>query len=739
MNKPNAKFFINLFFGMFFVLFLVIAGRLIFISATGEVQGVNLEDWANKQRTTETSLPAQRGYIYDRNGMTLAQDLTTYGLYAVIDESYSPNPERRLNHVDDVDRTAEGLADVLDADASEIQDRLESGKENGQFQVEFGRAGHQLTREQYLAIEELELPGIYFHEGSDRYYPNGLFASQVIGLAQANDGGQVTGLTGIEAQLEDVLRGEDGSLKFERDNYHSRLLDANEVIEEEQDGHNVTLTIDQKIQTVLEDAMTQVDAQYEPERITATVMDPKTGEVLAMSNRPSYNPNQLENVTNWYNDVVSTPIEPGSTMKAFTIAAAIEEGVYDPDETYESGSYSIDQIDRPITDYRRHWGEITFEEGFQRSSNVAMSKLVWEKLGTETFHDYLEAFHFDRPTGIDLPREEAGTILYRYPIEQLTTSYGQGTTVTPIQMLKAATAIANDGKMVQPYVIQDIVNPDTQETIQSNEPEVVDQPISKETADEVLKAMESVVSSDVGTARNIYDLESYTVAGKTGTAQISSSEGGYLEGHENYIFSFLGMAPADDPELLMYVTVQQPKIAEDEAGSAPVSFIFNHVMENALHYMNIKPDKESEETVGQIHFPDWHDQSVDTVVDRLNEANIDPVVIGEGDTIVNSNMDADELILSTDKVMLVTDEPTMPDLSGWSLRSVTEFAHLLDLDIEMIGSGYLIEQSIEEGASIENSPYLLTEFLSYEQLQEQLKAETEEESDEVEEEDQELD
>ncbi|WP_017471796.1 penicillin-binding transpeptidase domain-containing protein [Amphibacillus jilinensis] len=714
MKKTSrANIAINLFFGLLIIMLVTLSGRFIYIQTTGEVQGVDLQDWAERQRTDQTTISARRGYIYDRNKMELAQDLTIYRMYAVISSSFSPNPEKRLNHVEDVEDTAEKLATVLDIDATEIETILNRGKENDQFQVEFGNRASQLSREQRLEIEEMNLPGIHFIEESKRYYPNGLFASQVIGLAQSNDDNHIAGITGIEAQLDDLLSGKDGSISFQRDKYNTRLLNAEEVIEEKHDGYDVILTLDQKIQTTLEDAMSQVEEQYDPERITATVIDPRTGEILAMSNRPSYDPNDLGNVENWFNDVVSTPIEPGSTIKAFTIAAAIEEGVYDPKETYQSGSFKIDRIENPITDYRQHWGEITYEEGFQRSSNVAMSKLVWEKLGPDTFLNYLEAFHFDRPTGIDLPREQPGQILYRYPIEQLTTSFGQGTTVTPIQMIQAATALANDGQMMKPYVIKEIVDSNTGEVIEETTPEVVGQPISKDTADQVLKAMESVVTSDVGTAHNIYNLDSYSVAGKTGTAQISGGgDMGYLEGHENYIFSFLGVAPSENPELLMYVTVQQPKISEDESGSDPVSFIFKHVMENSLHYMNIQPDKETEETVSQIDFPDVAGAPTDELVSSLNEQGFKPFVVGDGNQIVAANIDYGEPVLSTQTLILITDEPTMPDLSGWSLRNVLELANLTGLDVEVIGSGYLTEQSIEVGTSIEEGRYLLAEFTS---------------------------
>src|SRR5690625_440992 len=709
-SQKKSSWKLNLCFGLFSVFFLILIGRLVFILITGGVQGVNLEEWADRQRTNYSELPARRGYIYDRNGMPLAQEISVYRLYAIVDEVFSPNPSVRLHHVDDIEKTARELEETIELDQSEIEDILQTGVDKGQFQVEFGRAGNQLTREQKEKIESVNLPGVQFIEEAKRYYPNGIFASQVIGLAQTNDDHELTGLTGIEAQLDPLLKGEKGSVSFQRDKYNTKLLDSNEVIIEAQDGLDVTLTLDQKIQTVLEDALSQVEENYQPERVTATVIDPETGEIIAMSSRPSFNLNDIGDVENWYNDIVSTPIEPGSTVKAFTIAAAIEEGVYNPNETYQSGFYKIDQIERPIADVFQDWGEITYAEGFERSSNVAMSKLVWEKLGTERYLEYLRAFHFDQPTGIDLPREQAGTLLYRYPIEQLTTSFGQGSTMTPIQLVKAATALANDGKMMKPFVIKTITDPNTGEIIETKEPEVVSQPISKKTADQVLDAMESVISSDVGSGRNRYNLDSYTVAGKTGTAQISGGSQGYLSGRGNHIYSFLGMAPAYDPELIMYITVQQPELDELEYGPEPVSFIFKHVMEKALHYLNIQPDKEQKETVRQFEMIDWQNHSIEKVIEYVTNYESRPVVIGDGDTVVAANVDPGQSVLSTETIIFVTDQPRMPDLTGWSIRTVNEFAYLTDLDLEMTGSGFAKKQSIDPGDPIESGRYLFVEF-----------------------------
>ncbi|MFB1051927.1 penicillin-binding protein [Paraliobacillus sp. JSM ZJ581] len=694
---------------IFVVIFLLIAGRFLYIQTTGEVQGINLDEWADSRRTNSYKITAKRGSIYDRKNMALAQNRAIYDLYAIVDDSFSSDPEKKLKHVADVEKTANALAPVLGVDVAEVTAILKKGIEADKFQVEFGEIGSQLSQETKNEIEKLKLPGINFRQEAKRYYPNGTFASQVIGLAQKQDGEKIIGLTGIEAQLDDKLQGTNGSISYKRDKYNTKLLQPDEIIQEAKDGQNVYLTIDQKIQTFLEDALSQVVEDYNPKRITATIIDPKTGEILAMGNRPSYNPNDLGEVENWYNDVVSVPIEPGSTMKIFTLASAIEEGVFNPNETFKSGSFKIDQIIRPITDYNQSWGSISYLEGFQRSSNVAMAKLVWDKIGTDTFLDYLKTFHFDQKTGIDIPREKAGTLLYNHPIEKLTASFGQGATVTPIQLIQAATAIANDGKMMKPYTIAKIEDAETNDVLQKNEPEIVENPISKETADQVLDIMGTVITSEYGTGRR-YNLDDYSVAGKTGTAQISNPKGGYLVGKENYIFSFLGMVPKEDPELIMYITVQQPELEADETGSAPVSYIFNNVMKNSLHYMNIQPDKEKQVPVKTIDFPNVINQSTESIKNDLEKKDLDVVVIGNGDTIKKSNFNEGEQVVTKDRVFLVTDNPIIPSIKGWSRRDVIELSELLQLDLETMGNGYANSQSIKPGTTIKEGTYIMVEF-----------------------------
>ncbi|MCM3225023.1 penicillin-binding transpeptidase domain-containing protein [Terribacillus saccharophilus] len=693
----------------FALLFLVLAGRFLFIQASGEVAGVNLKEFAESKRTDSYTLEATRGKILDRNGMELAYDQPTYSIYAIVSEKYSADKDHPI-HVTEVDKTAEEIADIIDADPADLKERLQKGIDEGLWQVEFGSAGKGLSQDQKKQIEDLDLPGIQFTEEAERFYPNGTFASQIIGLAQRKDG-VITGMTGIEQQLNDQLAGKNGNISYERDGYGYKLLNPSEEVQAAQDGDNVYLTIDQKIQTLLEDTLTQVDEKWNPKKISAVVMNPKTGEIVAMSNRPSYDPNNPENVENWYNDAISNPVEPGSTMKMFTVASAIEEGKWNPEEKYKSGSYKPDSK-TTISDWNKGgWGSITYLEGMQRSSNVMVANLVANKIGEEKFLEYLKKFHFDQKTGIDLPGEIPGTILYNYQSEKISTSYGQGTTATPIQMITAASAIANDGKMVTPNIIDKIVNPDTKKVVEQKKTEVQGKPISKETADETLKILESVVTSKHGTGKP-FKLDDYSVAGKTGTAQIPNPNGGgYMLGKNNYLFSFLGMAPADDPELIMYVSVLQPELKETETGSEPSAFIFKNVMENALHYMDISPDQADDKNeVSEKRVPDIEGMSVNATKKALEDTGMDVVVVGEGNKVATTSVESGQTILEGERAIIVTEDPTMPDIKGWSMREVLELGELLELDVETINSGYAKTQSIKKGTKLNKNDYLAVEF-----------------------------
>ncbi|WP_413380008.1 penicillin-binding protein [Alkalihalobacillus sp. 1P02AB] len=686
---------------IFFAVFAIFVGRIAFIQVTKEVSGHELDTLAEERWSRSIDLKGQRGTIYDRSGGIIAEEVMSYNVYAVLNTEQS-------EYVEDPRATAEALAPYINQEVDNLTRLL---SQEGKFQVELGSGARNLTYEQMVEINELELDGIFFSSEPRRYYPKQTYASHVIGYTERN---MTESRMGLERSLDEYLQGTDGRITYQADTKRVPLLNQEEMISPAENGHNVFLTLDSNIQTALEQIMTEVDEEYEPERMIAIVADPKTGQILAMSNRPSFNPNRYESITNYMNYAISDHFEPGSTMKIFTVAAAIEEGVYDPNKQYQSGTLQVGPD--PVRDhnYGRGWGQITYEEGFYRSSNVAMAKLALEDLGAEKLYDYWERFGFTEPTGIDLPNEVSSLIARGSQMDVATTAFGQGTAVTPIQQIQAATAIANGGQMMKPYVIDRIVDPNTNEVVAKNEPEVVGEPISKETSEKMLSLLEGAVTESMGTGRPYY-LEGFDVVGKTGTAQIPNPTGrGYIQGHGENIFSFLGMAPKDDPSLLVYVAVERPNISEMETGSEPSRKIFTTIMKQGLQYLNIAPTVEeiTKETEQGYRLDDFNGQTVKTAKEALNNEQLDVVVLGDGKNVVAQEPAAGKGLLAGEKVFLRTDSDSyqMPDMFGWSSRDVLRLADVLEITPNLFGHGYVVSQETEAGGSVKPGDYITIEL-----------------------------
>ncbi|SER51853.1 penicillin-binding protein [Salisediminibacterium halotolerans] len=682
--------------GLFFlVLFLfimaVLFSRFVYIQAAKEVQDENLQSLLEERWSQTRELDASRGGIFDRDGEVLAEQIPSYSIYAVLDDEYD-------NYVADPASSAEALSAVLDADASTLEGYLSRDAE----QVELGPAGNNLNYEERREIEELDLEGIFFREDPRRYYPNQTFASHVIGYTERD---MEKARMGLEQMLDDELREEDGSVRYKQDGRQRPLVNADQIIDEPKDGSDVYLTIDSRIQMAIEQTMNQVDDEYAPERLMAVVASAETGEILGMSNRPSFNPNEYENIENYTNFNVSHSFEPGSTLKAFTLAGAIDNGSFDADAEFESGSYDI--LDATIHDHNNGegWGEISYLEGVQRSSNVGFAKLVMDRMGEERMYDYLTDFGFRDPTGIDLPNEAGGLIAEQYPVDAVVTAFGQGSAVTPIQQVQAATALANDGEMMQPYIVDRVVDSETNEETLKNEPEAKAKPISAEAAEETMDILETVVSADEGTGRP-FAIDGFEIAGKTGTAQIpNESGGGYMTGDGNNIYSFLGMAPAKDPEVIVYVAVDRPEIENDQSGNEASSMIFRQVMEQSLQYLNIEPDEESEAPTVQEEeeMPDVSGEDTKETVESFEERGYNVAVIGEeGTAVKNQAPEAGTEVVQGEHILLLTDDddPQMPDITGWSSRTVFMLGDLMEMEVEIDGNGYAVEQTPEPGNSI---------------------------------------
>lgn len=687
--------------GLFFILF----ARIVTILVTGEVEGQALTTRAAALYQKENSIPASRGRILDSNGNTIAEDTLSYRLVAVISPSATTN-EKKPRHVVDAQKTAEILSQYIPMEEEEIYERLIS---KDKYQVEFGSAGRGVNYNLMSQIQEHNLPGITFVRDLKRYYPNGIFASHLIGFAlkeDQKDGSVLTkGKMGLESIYDDELSGENGKVEFKSDKFGYLLAGSDKMITPAKDGYDIYLTLDKSIQNFLEDAMNRVAKKYTPESMIAVVANPKTGEILAMSQRPTFDPDTRSTPNmNWLNEVVEETIEPGSTLKTFTLASAIDSGKWTPNEYYQSGKYII--YDREIRDHNEGegWGPITYLEGFQRSSNTAMANLL-KKIGNENFLEYLDKFGFGKKTGIDLPSEASGTILSKNPVEVVTTTFGQGSTVTPIQLVQAITAIANDGKMMKPYVIDKIVDPNTDKVVEDHQPIVAGKPISADTAKQVREILASTLTSKVGTASD-FILDEYEVAGKTGTAQIPKPNGGYYWGPDQFLYSFLGMAPVEDPQLVMYIAVEKPKL-KGALGSEPVSEIFDEVMSKSLKYLNINPENIEQTKV--IKLPNYEKGNAENVQVQLSNDGLIPIIIGDGGTIVDQYPKEGQQVTEGQLIFLKTEGAvTIPEFTNWSLRNVLIYKSLSGLPIEVFGEGYVDSQSVSSGVVVtDNAPIVV--------------------------------
>ena len=572
--------------GLAGVLFLIFSVQFFKIMVLGNTHGVDLRAEINDKIHQKRTLAAKRGTIYDASGSPIAVDATNYSLYAVLTSEWSKNADTP-DYVTDVNKTAEALSKHISLSKEEIA-KLLSQKDVSQ--VEFGTAGKNLSVQVKEKIEAEKLPGIKFSESPARYYPNGIFASHLIGytdtVEETVDNKTITSLvgkTGLEGLYNDQLTGTAGEVEYSVDGNGYVITDTEKVTKQPKDGMNLTLTIDKRLQTYLESLVSQADKNYQPVQMTAMLVDPKTGNIIAATQRPTYNSTTKEGINvQWNNLLMDQAFEPGSTMKVLALAAAINEGVFDPNEKYKSGSVKI--YTDLVRDYNKvGWGTITYLEGLAHSSNVAFVHII-QKIGVEKWKQYLEAFGFGKSTNSGFSNEVSGSNPFNSYLQQLSTGFGQGITVTPYQMMQAFTAIANGGQMQKLRLVDHLTDPDTgKET--PNPTTALGKVISPETAKKTLQFLYEATRMKNGTAYD-FNIDGEKVAAKTGTAEIINPETGkYYSNGNNYIFSVVGFAPYDDPKYILYITVKQPRVAV--TGNQIIKEIFNPLMKRSLEYSRL--------------------------------------------------------------------------------------------------------------------------------------------------------
>ena len=682
----------------FGLLFFTLVLRYSFIMLTGHSSGEDLIMKANEKYLVNTQQQPERGKIYDRNGKVLAEDVERYKVVAVVDKKASEGSDKP-KHVTDKKETAKKLATVIDMSAKEIEKKLDNKKA---FQVEFGQKGTDLTYQEKEKIEKMKLPGVTLYPETERFYPNGNFASHLIGIAQKDtDSGELKGALGVEKIFDSYLSGQKGALSYIHDiwGYIAPNTKKEKVPKR---GDDVHLTLDSNIQVFVEEALDGMVEHYKPKDLFAVVMDAKTGEILAFSQRPTFNPETGKNFgKKWANDLYQNTYEPGSTFKSYGLAAAIQEGEFKPDKKYTAEPREV--MGSKISDWNKvGWGEISMSTGFTYSSNTLMMHLQ-DLVGADKMKEWYEKFGFGKSTDSIFDGESTGGIAWDNEAQQKTSSFGQSTTVTPVQMLRAQSAFNNEGKMLQPWFVDSVSNPVTDDTFYRGKKEFAGKPITKDTAKKVRTELDKVVNSEDSHAKN-YQIDGYDVAGKTGTAQVADSDnGGYVQGENPYFVSFIGDAPKDDPEVIVYAGMSLAQKNDQEAYEMGVSKAFKPIMENTLKYLNVG-DKNSKDKsdVKYSKVPDVQGQETQKAQDKVNSKSLDPIVIGSGDKVVKQSVSPDKEVLPNSKVLLLTDgDITMPDMTGWTKEEVIAFETLTQTKVTTKGSGFVSNQSVNKGQKID--------------------------------------
>jgi len=632
--------------------FVLIAGRMFQLQV---LEKEHLYKLAAQQQQIQIPLVPKRGSIYDSKGNELAVSIEVDSVYA------------DAQKVVDVEKTVRTLASILQIDREELRQRLKKHRS-------FEWVQRKISSKEVEQIKTLRLPGIYFLKENRRFYPNSQLAAHLVGFVGLDS----KGLEGIEYQYDTLLNGENHVWTAARDALGRQIAMGKVPLEKEDHYRNVVLTIDKSIQHVIETELSRGVEKWGAKGGMVIAMNPLTGKILAITSYPTFNPNQFIQYRSktWRNRAVSDVFEPGSLFKVFLAAAALEEKIIRSSDSFfcENGSYTV--YDRTIHDHSKY-GWLTFQQIIKFSSNIGASK-VGEKMGRERFYRYISAFGFGEKTKIGLPGEGNGIVHHpRYwtPVALDTISYGQGISVTGMQLVTALSAIANGGNLMKPRVVEKIMD-EKGEVVQSFQPEIVRRVISEETAKKVMALLRATTEKG-GTGEGAVPA-GYEVAGKTGTAQkVDALLGGYSE--DRYTSGFMGFAPAEEPKLVLLVVVDEPQ--GNNYGGVVAAPIFKAIMEKVLPYLQVVPKG--------------------TMIVK-NELNLVPLkAVSETQPMI------DEV-----KVGKGTRTVVMPDLTGLSMRNALSRMEGRGIIIKVSGNGKVVEQTPRPGTVIEKGDICYLKFQS---------------------------
>ena len=613
-------------------IFIIIIAKVFYIEV---IDYKKLNSLASGLWSRNLPIEADRGNIYTVDGEAIASNLTTTSLVFI------------PNQIKNKDLVAEKISEILDVPKSKIEEHLYKKSMMERVHPEGRRLSYKIADK----IENLHFDGVYLLKESKRYYPHNEMLSHVLGYVGIDN----QGLSGLELEYDDILTGEYGSIQYFSD-AKGNNLERNSVYVEPEDGLDIYLTVDYGIQSSIERELDNVVLRYNPDGAWAIAMDPNTGEILGMSSRPNFNPNSYKDYdteTINRNMAIWASYEPGSTFKILTLSAAVNEGKVDllKDTFYDGGSVNVDGARIKCWKHGGH-GSQTFLEVVQNSCNPGFVELG-NRLGKETLFDYINKFGYGKKTGIDLNGEATG-ILFSLdkvgPVELATTAFGQGVSVTALQQVVAVSAAINGGTLYKPYIVKRVAYHENGQIIKEVKPTIVrDNIVTKDTSEKVRMTLESVVS--LGTGRNAY-IDGYRVGGKTGTAQ-KVNNGIYMQG--NYIVSFIGFLPANDPKIVVYLAIDNPKGVTQYGGTVSAPIVKN-IMEDAITSLNIEKQDGGTEKKYQ-----WYDKKYYTVPNVVGKSKKEATSMlksfsveysGSGDVVVNQSPDSDSRIAEGEKVRL---------------------------------------------------------------------------------------
>ncbi|MDA8428649.1 MAG: penicillin-binding protein [Geobacteraceae bacterium] len=643
---------VGTFFGL---LFLSVTARAFYLQILQHEEMVKLAD---KEHQRIVPLTPARGAILDCNGTALAVSVEMDSCYA------------EPRHIQDIDGTAAVLAPLFGLPKSELVKKLTTSKH-------FVWLERRLTPEIALRVKNMKLHGVGFVKENKRFYPNMEIAANVLGFT----GQDPNGLDGIELKYDSTILGNTGYLVTERDNLGRDISVKNTVIKNTAPGKTVILTLDKNIQYITEKELAKAVTESGAKNGMALVMEPASGRILALANYPSFNPNAYSKYPQALlrDRVVADSFEPGSTFKIFLIAAALEEKIVKPSDSFncENGSYKV--ADRTIHD-THSYGRLSVSDILKYSSNIGATKIGF-KLGDERLFRYLKNFGFGERTGIDLPGESSGYLRdwhHCYGVDLANISFGQGVSVSAIQLVTAVSAVANGGNLMKPYIVERIQDDSGQE-VQQFEPQIVQRVISPDTAQLVTRMMETVTASG-GTGTNAV-VEGFKVAGKTGTAQ-KADPVTHRYGAKRTA-SFIGFIPADKPRLTILVVVDEPKTSQ--YGGVVAAPAFRAIANNTLAYLKVAPDA----ALIKQHKPAEAKSGPAAVSPQAQQESIP-----EGDPLAGSAQGA----------------VVMPDFRGMSMRRVLQVMEKRNINIRLLGSGRAVEQSPTPGHAIRSSDEVWVKF-----------------------------